>query len=312
MVPLLLRLLKSRRAWGVTIAVGLTSTVLWSLTAYPRGMLMAHVDHARGHFELKAYGLPPPWEGEYARLLEEGYGVELNPVAGCVVTEGLVWYVAGYNSVSQRLLIERYRSDIFNLLADERLRQGVEVVERCADTPASGDGYQAVSAVVAQAYRELWEPFDEDLFRGLGGAVRYAAAAVRHLVTWEPLDFGKGPLGPVEDEVAGKAAAAAHMAETGEWRRASPRERSAQSGLLRDLFGNPFRATPVIDPVWLTPTVVSIARRAYDERAFAALPVLGDALEEAGCTGKAILAHCRSGGEHARGCWAVDLLRAKG
>ena len=45
---------------------------------------------------------------------------------------------------------------------------------------------------------------------------------------------------------------------------------------------------------------------------YGGLPVLADALEEAGCTDTDLLAHCRSGGGHLRGCWAVDLLLGKG
>ena len=45
---------------------------------------------------------------------------------------------------------------------------------------------------------------------------------------------------------------------------------------------------------------------------YGGLPVLADALEEAGCTDADLLAHCRSGGGHLRGCWAVDLLLGKG
>jgi hypothetical protein len=54
-----------------------------------------------------------------------------------------------------------------------------------------------------------------------------------------------------------------------------------------------------------------MARRIYDERAFHDLPILADALEEAGCTDAEILAHCRSSGEHVRGCWVVDLVLGK-
>jgi hypothetical protein len=80
--------------------------------------------------------------------------------------------------------------------------------------------------------------------------------------------------------------------------------------LLRDLFGNPFRPVTA-DPAWLTPTVTSLAQAIYDDRAFDRLPVLGDALEDAGCTNADLLAHCRSRQEHARGCWAVDLVLGK-
>jgi hypothetical protein len=45
---------------------------------------------------------------------------------------------------------------------------------------------------------------------------------------------------------------------------------------------------------------------------FADMPILADALEEAGCADAAILGHCRGGGEHVRGCWVVDLLTGRG
>jgi len=82
---------------------------------------------------------------------------------------------------------------------------------------------------------------------------------------------------------------------------------------LRDLFGNPFRLVS-IDPRcvrWSDGTVVKLAQAVYEERAFDRLPILADALEEAGCTNQDIFGHCRSGGEHVRGCWVVDLLLGK-
>jgi hypothetical protein len=86
-----------------------------------------------------------------------------------------------------------------------------------------------------------------------------------------------------------------------------------QCDLLRDVFGNPFRPVAA-DPAWLRwndRTVVKVARAIYEERAFERLPVLADALEDAGCTEEAILAHLRGPGPHVRGCWALDLLRGE-
>ena len=87
-------------------------------------------------------------------------------------------------------------------------------------------------------------------------------------------------------------------------------EKEKQAFLLSDIFGNPFRPTP-FDATWLTPTVVQLAQGNYDDRAFDRLPVLADALEEAGCTDADILSHCRSEGPHVRGCWVVDLILGK-
>ncbi len=87
-------------------------------------------------------------------------------------------------------------------------------------------------------------------------------------------------------------------------------EEMSQCDLLRDIFGNPFR--PVVsDSAWFTPAVVAIATSIYSDRAFDRMPILADALEEAGCTNADVLLHCRSDGPHVRGCWVVDLVLGK-
>lgn len=89
-------------------------------------------------------------------------------------------------------------------------------------------------------------------------------------------------------------------------------EYQVNSVLIRDIFGSlPFRPV-VLSPVWLTSTVVSLAQAVYTDRAFQRLPILADALEEAGCTSSVVLEHMRAGGEHVRGCWALDLVLGKG
>jgi hypothetical protein len=84
----------------------------------------------------------------------------------------------------------------------------------------------------------------------------------------------------------------------------------AQCGLLREIFGNPFRPATV-DPDWLTSTVVALARQMYEARDFSIMPILADALQDAGCDNDDILTHCRGDGPHVRGCWVVDLLLGK-
>jgi hypothetical protein len=86
-----------------------------------------------------------------------------------------------------------------------------------------------------------------------------------------------------------------------------------QVAALRDVFGSLF--SPVrFDPAWLTwndGTAQKIAQAIYNERAFDRMPILADALEEAGCTNSDILNHCRQQGEHVPGCWVVDMLLGK-
>jgi hypothetical protein len=83
--------------------------------------------------------------------------------------------------------------------------------------------------------------------------------------------------------------------------------------VLRDIFGNPFRPA-AMKRHWLTANdraIVNLARAIYDEKAFDRMPILADALEDAGCDSADILDHCRGPGPHVRGCWVVDQLLGK-
>jgi hypothetical protein len=82
-------------------------------------------------------------------------------------------------------------------------------------------------------------------------------------------------------------------------------------GSYRDVIGNPFRPVS-FDPAWRTSTAVALATQMYDSRDFSIMPILGDALQDAGCENADVLAHCRDPkGTHVRGCWVVDLILGK-
>lgn len=92
------------------------------------------------------------------------------------------------------------------------------------------------------------------------------------------------------------------------------REAAIQVAIVRDLFGNPFR-TPSFDPEWArwrSGMIATWVRTIFREGRFDDLPILGDALEEAGCTQADILEHCREQRVHVRGCWVIDGLLALG
>jgi len=86
--------------------------------------------------------------------------------------------------------------------------------------------------------------------------------------------------------------------------------RVAHCQIVREIFGNPFRPV-TIDSRWLTSTVLDLAKAIYDDKAFDRMPILADALIDAGCDSEEFISHCRSEGPHVRGCWVVDLLLAK-
>jgi hypothetical protein len=130
---------------------------------------------------------------------------------------------------------------------------------------------------------------------------------------WEDeLDRGD-PLGPAFVTARHAARAAVDLADQKNVLDAPARiaEQRKQSDLVRCLFGNPFRSRPTCG-AWLTRDVKALAEAIYAERAFERMPHLADALEAAGCTSADLLEHCRTGREHARGCWVVDLLLGKG
>ncbi|MCE9566323.1 MAG: hypothetical protein K8U57_30230 [Planctomycetes bacterium] len=88
-------------------------------------------------------------------------------------------------------------------------------------------------------------------------------------------------------------------------------ECSYQVAVLRDTFGNPFRPV-AFPPEWRTSTTVAIACEMYESRDFSAMPILADALQDAGCDNEDILNHCRDANQvHVRGCWAVDQILGK-
>jgi carbon storage regulator CsrA len=116
------------------------------------------------------------------------------------------------------------------------------------------------------------------------------------------------PPGAVGQNPTGYALAVSRrLIEDAAW---DPAEAAAQAGSLRCLFGPPpFR--PALRPEWLAfcdGVVAKLAQEVEEQSAFDRLPILGDALEEAGCDDAALLDHCRNAGPHVRGCWVVDLV----
>jgi hypothetical protein len=103
--------------------------------------------------------------------------------------------------------------------------------------------------------------------------------------------------------------AAALIAEAGS---KSPEDQGTVCAVLRDVFGNPFRPGTV-SPSWRTDTAVALAQQMYESREFSAMPILADALQDAGCTSTETLDHCREPKvPHVRGCWVVDQVLGLG
>jgi hypothetical protein len=91
------------------------------------------------------------------------------------------------------------------------------------------------------------------------------------------------------------------------WRPLHHEHRTVALALIDDILGKPSQRL-AFTPRWRTSTAVAIAQGAYDSREFSAMPILADALQDAGCENTDVLDHCRSGRLHVRGCWVVDQV----
>ena len=170
---------------------------------------------------------------------------------------------------------------ISHLLTDERSRNCIKVAERYAEGRATEQERE-------EAYDLANFAYEID-----GTASEIAASTIKY-----PAGFDNAAE-YIADGVASSVRALSIF------------DYSVQAIFLRDIFGPlPIRAI-ILNPIWLSSSVVALAETINDEKAFDRLPILADALEDAGCTNADILNHCRQPGEHVRGCWVVDLLLGK-
>jgi hypothetical protein len=212
---------------------------------------------------------------------------------------------------------------IWHLLRDPRSRTAVEVSEQYADGQATEqqlrDAGVSAEAVASTAYHAVHDPLEAEAEAAGLRPEEWVHAA------WEDASFASSAESAAWDASHLRAAdfmvancmaweASARAVGVAQNDLAAARvEQHIQADLLRCIAGNPFRRVTV-DPSWLSwndGTVVKLAQGIYDDRAFDRLPVLADALEEAGCTNADLLSHCRSEGPHVRGCWVVDLILGK-
>jgi hypothetical protein len=168
---------------------------------------------------------------------------------------------------------------------------------------------------------ELWDALQEGTEATLtswdaqsihAGALLTTMTAALATEPGAPLNlFGLGETPPAA-EVAARAAtnAAAWGAKAlRQWHK----HRQFHADLVREVFGNPFQPVRMAREwlAWNGGIVRQLAQGIDEERAFRRLPILADALEEAGCTAAGLLEHCRGRAKHVRGCWAVDVVLGK-
>jgi hypothetical protein len=192
---------------------------------------------------------------------------------------------------------------VLNPFAPPFVERGVRAAEAFADREITSERLARVGESVGAAVGPARD-----------GDVQHGTGYLSHLLdAVEAACWRDDELEAAQDAALATARAAADVP----WpvtTRAQPSEFASelagQADLLRDIFGNPFRPSE-LRPEWLTSTVVALAQGIYADYAFDRMPILADALQDAGCDDDGILSHCREPREHARGCWGVDLLLGK-
>jgi hypothetical protein len=225
--------------------------------------------------------------------------------------------------------------------SDIRISRAIEAAERCADDAETESELNVIQQQrlfsreprvpttgrwgwLAQAIADAHQKLDECRFEGTwdGNRYRSSEAAMAHAVYMAVRED------PLEIYVGGAGDAVSYCAElvdrTGvlqlrntpglslfEIDEAKERIRLVLAEVVRDIFGNPFRPVAFY-PAWRTDTAVALARQMYDSREFGAMPILADALQDAGCEDEQVLHHCRDTNQvHVRGCWVCDLVLGK-
>lgn len=90
-------------------------------------------------------------------------------------------------------------------------------------------------------------------------------------------------------------------------------ETVCQARLVREIFGNPFHPLHFC-PEWRGVNdglVIKIAAAIYQDRSWEDMPILADALQDAGCVSTHLLGHLRGPGPHVRGCQVLDQILGK-
>jgi hypothetical protein len=196
---------------------------------------------------------------------------------------------------------------IWHLVSDQADgRKTLEFAERFADGLATtnelhGRAWGKPGSAFSVVLYKAWEAAENSLQFGAG----IVKEAVLRMDDPEKHKKWKDAFHAAWDNNSlGEAMRIADAAMPGEWvakgRSAWTEERAGQCQVIRDIFGNPFRPV-ALDPAWLAwndGAVRKMAQAVYEDRAFDGLPLLADALEDAGCTDAEILAHCRQPGRN--------------
>jgi hypothetical protein len=196
---------------------------------------------------------------------------------------------------------------VWDLLSTDT-RSAVLISERLADGRATDADLRA--AAVQIPFGGITYQQHAHIAAGYASAAFYfhPPAEVNAQTMWNVHDAARNAAKAIATRVTGRAPPGQPTPQWhAAWTAAYNAARAEQADLVRDVFPPP-GTSPAVEPGWLTSTVVALARRVYESRDFSPMPILADALQDAGCADELVLGHCRKTAPHVRGCWVVDLV----
>jgi hypothetical protein len=210
----------------------------------------------------------------------------------------LLNFVAGRSSDRKlRLFAVACSRNALSLLQSQNFRKAVEVSERFADGLASDDQLRKARSRIRESAERI----------RMVRAYPWTQTIQKNFARRQILSVCSRNIEEMLQTID-QLCVVANSADS--YRVKCEEERTLRAQVLRCIFGNPFRPCS-INHSWLTSTAFALANSIYSEKAFDRMPILADALQDAGCDNEEILTHCRSQGPHSRGCWCVDLLLDK-
>jgi hypothetical protein len=176
---------------------------------------------------------------------------------------------------------------VWSEIRDERCRDQLRAAEQYADGLINEPALERASEAAEDAFCEILASKRSSDVIALHAAVGLAAGEIEAC------------------DISAVFRATADVAPFGS------NEPATQVGLIHEIFCNPFRLADFAAS-WRTSDVMLLANGISAANAFDRMPILADALQEAGCDSADILDHCRGPGPHVRGCWVVDSVLGMG
>jgi len=208
----------------------------------------------------------------------------------------------------RRLMAVAFCRAVVHLVSHPELLRALDVIERSADGAAAAGELDAARQTCRNLALASYEVYARE-----GNYPPHALSEV----AWAIAFAATNPMPTVD--VGTRALTAAVEARTGvvlvvpvssaEFDAANELQSRIMRGVVWEVAGNPFRLSDFAP--WRTDTAMALARQMYAASEFSAMPILADALQDAGCDDEDVLRHCRDACEHVKGCWVVDGVLGK-